>query len=155
MILGYTQLVKTTFFGGAMVRVDQTELATRKRPRSGSSSQASSSSGSNSDSGSPLGTIEATLRQHELLKLNQQKDEPSPLRCFVNALTRKKPLDCRTDTSLNRCLNLVDLTALGEYRAPSLVCSVCSRVINYQLTKPSSHYELKAWVPLLDLDYTF
>lgn len=35
------------------------------------------------------------------------------LKRFVWALTRKKPLDDRTETNLNRCLNLVDLTALG------------------------------------------
>lgn len=39
--------------------------------------------------------------------------EPSPFGCFLQALFRKKPLDCRTDTHLNRCLNLLDLTALG------------------------------------------
>ena len=37
----------------------------------------------------------------------------SPLGCFIEALTRKKPLDGRTNTSLNRCLTLLDLTTLG------------------------------------------
>lgn len=51
---------------------------------------------------------------------DRQKQEPqdcgqttSPIRCFLQALGRKKPLDGRTDTNLNRCLNLLDLTTLG------------------------------------------
>lgn len=94
-----------------MVKADQSESATTvKSPRSSSSSSPSSSSNLKSSSGS----IEASLRQHELQ--NHRREEPNPLRCFANALIRKKPLDCRTDTNLNRCLNLVDLTALGKYR---------------------------------------
>lgn len=91
-----------------MVKADQSESATtRKQSRSSSSSSAASSS-------STPGSVEASLRQHQLLNPNNQRKEPSPFGCFINALTRKKPLDCRTDTSLNRCLNLVDLTALGK-----------------------------------------
>lgn len=99
-----------------MVKLDQTESTeTRKQTRDKSNRVSLSSEAStSSSSSSPGGSIEASLKQHQLLELNYQKDEPSPLKCFVNALTRKKPLDCRTDTNLNRCLNLIDLTALGK-----------------------------------------
>lgn len=72
--------------------------------------RASGSGSSSADS------VEAALRQHEQLRPNSHS--PGPLRCFFNALVRKKPLDCRTDTNLNRCLNLLQLTALGEWRPP-------------------------------------
>lgn len=99
-----------------MLKLDQTKSnETRKQRARGESNRVSlSSEASTSSSNSSPGSIEDSLKQHQLLELNYQKDEPSPLRCFLNALTRKKPLDCRTDTSLNRCLNLVDLTALGK-----------------------------------------
>jgi amino acid transporter len=41
------------------------------------------------------------------------RQSPGPFRYLLNALARKKPLDERTDTCLNRCLNLLDLTSLG------------------------------------------
>lgn len=64
-----------------------------------------------SESTSGAAVIETSLRHHEQRLAEDRL--PSPMSCFFSALSRKKPLDCRTDTSLNRCLNLLQLTALG------------------------------------------
>lgn len=61
-----------------------------------------------------IGIIEQTLRQQEQSSIDRLRNQPSPLKCFFMALTRKKPLDTRTDTNLNRCLDLLDLTTLGK-----------------------------------------
>lgn len=87
--------------------------SSQPRPAFGASGPSSRSSSLSSHS---LGAIESSLRQHEQF---QPGEPPSPLRCFLGALTRKKPLDGRTDTSLNRCLNLLDLTSLGEHLVDS------------------------------------
>lgn len=62
---------------------------------------------------SAIVTIETTLRQHEQAG-NNNCDIFSPFNGFLEAFTRKKPLDGRTETTLNRCLNLLDLTTLGK-----------------------------------------
>lgn len=75
-----------------------------------------SSSADSSGSTSSASTNSETLRHQLNLNLaapQAAQEDLSPLRCFVNALTRKKPLDCRTDTELNRCLSFTQLTALG------------------------------------------
>lgn len=73
---------------------------------------ASSPSSSRSNSSQSLGVIENSLRHYE--RNQPTGGQPSPLRCFLGALIRKKPLDGRTDTNLKRCLNLLDLTSLGK-----------------------------------------
>lgn len=70
----------------------------------------SASSSSSDSAGSADNALGSSLRQHQ----NYQDPQPGPFKCFLEALSRKKPLDCRTDTNLNRCLNLLDLTALGK-----------------------------------------
>lgn len=62
---------------------------------------------------SAIVAIETTLRQHEK-GANKNCDIFSPFNGFLEAFTRKKPLDGRTETNLNRCLNLLDLTTLGK-----------------------------------------
>lgn len=74
--------------------------------------------GTQSGVSSNVGIIEQNLRQQE--QLNNQQNQISPLRCFFKALSRKKPLDTRTETNLHRCLDLIDLTTLGEFR---ILCS--------------------------------
>lgn len=90
-------------------------MTTRGRKASSSDSTGSCCS----STGAGGATILPTLKQQEHIRLSQQEGsncrQPTPLGCFLNALTRKKPLDCRTDTKLNRCLNLLDLTALGKF----------------------------------------
>lgn len=68
-----------------------------------------------------LPTSPATHKQQQQQKQSQsqdqnqeQQDKTSPLSYLYWALTRKKPLDRRTETNLNRCLGLLDLTTLGE-----------------------------------------
>lgn len=53
--------------------------------------------------------------QQQQQQAAQSNDKRSPLAGFYWALTRKKPLDRRTETNLNRCLGLLDLTTLGNY----------------------------------------
>lgn len=62
---------------------------------------------------SAIVAIETTLRQHEQDRVDNN-NIPNPFVGFLEAFTRKKPLDGRTDTHLNRCLNLIDLTTLGK-----------------------------------------
>lgn len=62
---------------------------------------------------SAIVAIETTLRQHEQAG-GDNNNIPNPFVGFLEAFTRKKPLDGRTDTHLNRCLNLLDLTTLGK-----------------------------------------